>query len=374
MLKKTKVKIPIVDLAQQFKETNKNILKRWQKVLRKGVFISGPNTRAFESSFARFTRSKYSKSVASGTDALRLALTAAGIGKNDEVITPSFTFVASAMVIAQLQAKPVFVDIDEETYNINSQKIEPAITKKTKAILPVHLFGQPANMTDILKIAKTYKLKVIEDSAQAHGATLGGKPAGSLGDIAAFSFYPTKNLGSFSDAGMVTTNNKDYFKHLQKLSNYGFDPRYFSHELGFNSRIDELQAVWLLAYLKHLKTWNTRRRSLAKRYLSLLKDLPIKLPAEKEGFYHVYHIFAILTPNRDKLQKFLSSKGITTLVHYPFPIHVQPAFKYLKTKKLPESEKVAKQILSLPIYPQLSHKNQDYICYCIKDFYQKNGR
>lgn len=365
-------KIPIVNLAKQFKEAEKKILKGWQQVLKNGIFISGPNTNRFEKSFAKFTKAKYAKAVASGTDALRISLTAAGIKKNDEVITPSFTFVASAIAVAQLHAKPVFVDIEAQTYNVDTSLIERAITKKTRAILPVHLFGQGANMPKIVKIAKKYKLKIIEDAAQAHGAKIGKKMVGSFGDLATFSFYPTKNLGSFSDAGMITTNDKDYFKRLQKLSNYGFDPRYFSHELGFNSRIDELQAVWLLAYLKHLRTWNTKRRSLAKRYLSLLKDLPIKLPTEKEGFYHVYHIFAIQTPNRDKLQKFLSSKGVTTLIHYPFPIHLQPAFKYLKTKKLPESERVAKQILSLPIYPQLTSPQQDYICQSIRNFFKKS--
>ena len=365
--------VPIVNIAIQFEEARTKILKGWEKVLTEGIFISGKEKSNFEKAFAKFVGTNFAVTVASGTDALRLSLIASGLREKDEVITPSFTFAASAIAIIQAGAKPVFVDIDPQIYTIDCSKIEGAITKNTKAILPVHLFGQVADMPRITKIANKYKLKVIEDACQAHGAKFKDKNVGTLGNLAAFSFYPTKNLGSFSDAGAITTNNKSYEKRIRRLSNYGFKLKYISEEIGFNSRIDELQAVWLKTFLKFLPKWNRKRQVLARRYLKLLKTLPIQLPQTLQRTQHAYHIFAIRTPKRDKLKRFLENKGVSTLIHYPVPLHLQPAFKEYKTGRLINSEKVAKEILSLPIYPQMTIRQQNYVVETIRDFFKRKA-
>ncbi len=365
------IKIPQANLPLQFKALEKEIFKKWQKILASGHYLRGSEVDVFEKSFAKFCQVKYAHLVASGTDALLLALEIAGVTKGDEVITPSFTFVSSAISIARLGAKPIFVDIDPFTFNIDVQQIEKAITKKTKVILPVHLYGNPCKIEIILKIAKKHKLKVIEDASQAPGALFSQKPVGSFGDLATFSFYPTKNLGSFSDSGAITTNNSVYKKRLSILANYGFKTKYISSILGYNSRIDSLQAAWLSTHLKHIKKWNRKRRYLAKRYLKFLKHLPLVLPKETPDSYHVYHAFTIRTPYRESLKKYLAASRISTAVYYPMPIHRQPAFKDQHNLKLPESEKASREVLSLPIYPQMKLKEQDYVIQAINKFFER---
>ena len=333
--------------------------------------MQGPQIEIFEKKFAQFCGAKYCALVASGTDALYLVLKAIGIKPGDEVITPSFTFVATSVAIVRCGAKPVFVDIDQKSFNIDPEQIEQKISPKTKAILPVDLFGQMADMEKIRTITQKHKLKIIEDACQAHGASTNGKSPASLSDAAAFSFYPTKNLSSFSDSGAVVTNDQTIFQKVKKLANYGYIEKYIAGEIGTNSRSDEFQAVWLQESLKKLPRWNKKRQILAKRYKKLLSDLPIILPEFSPGANHVYHQFVIRTAKRNLLKKFLFKNHIATNIHYPKPIHLQPAFKFLGKPKLINSEKVAREILSLPIYPQLSIKQQNYICDNIKAFFNK---
>lgn len=364
-------KVPFVDLGLQAEEAKVPLLKKWSAVLASGIFLYGQHLKRFEKQFAKFCTTKYAVGLGSGTDALQLSLIACGVSKKDEVITPSNTFASSAISILRLGAVPVFVDINPTTYNIDPEKIEEKITNKTKVIMPVHLYGHPADMKKVLPLAKTHNLKVIEDACQAHGARFNDKSVGSFGDIAAFSFYPTKNLASFSDAGAVVTNRKSYANHVRKLGSYGFGKRYVSEELGFNSRLDELQAVWLSLHLKRLNRRNRKRRALAKRYLKRLAHLPLILPEEEKGAYQVYHQFIIRTPVREALKKFLQKKGITTIIHYPIPIHRQPAFRHLPRVSLPVTEKVSREILSLPIYPQMTAEQLNYVCKSIHEFYQR---
>lgn len=367
------VKVPFVNLTAQTAEIKKEVFEKWDKVISSGEFILGSETLKFEKNFAKFCQTKFAKLVASGTDALYLSLIVSGIKPGDEVITTSFSFISTASSIIRLGAVPVFVDIIPETFNIDPAKIEAKITKKTKAIIPVHLFGQMANMPKILALATKYKLKVIEDAAQAHGAKLNGNAAGSFGDLAAFSFYPTKNLPSFSDCGAVVTNYKEYADHVAILRNHGFTKPYFAQEPGINSRSDELQAVWLQACLKRLPHWNKKRQRLAQRYVEKLSNLPITLPKISQGAEHVFHVFAIRTEKRDDLKKFLARKGMETQIYYPVPIHKQPAFAKLSKVNLPETERVASEILALPIYPQMSFTQQGYVCNTIYEFFKNKN-
>lgn len=362
--------VPFTGNSYQYQEIRKDVNQKWRQIFARGNFFTNKYTTIFEKNFARFCSTRHAQLVASGTDALYLSLLAAGITKGDEVITPSFTFAATALAVIKVGAIPVFIDIDSKTFTLAASQIEDKLTSKTKAILPVHLYGQMADMAPIMRLAKTFKLKVIEDACQAHGALYHNKPAGSLGDLAAFSFYPTKNLGSYSDCGAITTSSEKYAQHLKKLANYGFKTKYISEEFGINSRSDELQAVWLSESLKRLKKWNAKRVQLAKEYLIKLAGLPLTLPFVAQGRTHVFHIFAVRTPKRDQLQKYLAHKGIPSLVHYPVPLHLQPYFKFLPKVKLPHSENAAREVLSLPIYPQMSSPTHDYICSTIRDFFK----
>jgi len=349
--------VPFVDLKRQYDSIKDEVNTKINKVLQNTHFILGENSDAFEKEFANYCGVKYGVGVASGSDALTLNLKALGIGKGDEVITAPNTFIATVDAISRNGAKPVFVDIDPETYNIDVAEIEEKITDKTKAIIPVHLYGQPADMDEIIKIAKKYDLKIIEDACQAHGAEYKGKKVGSLSDVGCFSFYPAKNLGAYGDGGMVVTNNEQIAERIKMLRNYGQSKKYYHDFIGYNSRLDEIQAAVLRVKLRYLDEWNDKRREHAKLYNELLENVSgIETPTEKEFVKHVYHLYVIRCKNRNELQNYLSSKGVSTGIHYPIPVHLQKAYKHLEYKEgdFPITEKYAKEILSLPMFPELT--------------------
>jgi len=367
-----------LDLTAQYKSIKKEIDKAVKRVLDSSVFIGGKEVEEFEKEVARFCGVKYAIGVNSGTDALFLSLKALSVGSGDEVITTPFTFIATAGVIANCGARPVFVDIDPETFNIDHSKIERAITKKTKAILPVHLFGQMADMGEIMKIARKYKLYVVEDAAQAIGAEYEKKKAGTMGDLGCFSFFPSKNLGAYGDGGMIVTNNAKLAEKVRLLKNHGSSPKekYLNLIIGTNSRLDALQAAILSVKLRHLSKWSRERARKADYYSKNLKNVgDVIVPKIDSGRTHIFHQYTIKTKFRDKLQKYLKEKGIPTMVYYPLSLHLQPAFKHLKHKKsdFPETEKTTEKVLSLPIYPELKRKDQDYIIQEIKEFYEKKN-
>jgi len=330
----------------------------------------GEEVEKFEEEFSKYIGVKYGIGVNSGSDALFLALKALGISEGDEVITVSHTFISTVDAIVRNGAKPVFVDIDPDTYCIDVTKIEERITDKTRAILPVHIYGHPADMELIIKIARKYNLFIIEDACQSHGAEYKGKKVGSIGDLGCFSFYPVKNLGGYGDGGMITTNNKTLANRLKMARNYGQSQKYYHNFIGVNSRLDEIQAAILRVKLKHLDKWNERRRELAQLYNKLLKDTDVILPVEKEYAKHVYHLYVIRHKERDKLQKFLMKNGIQTQIHYPIPVHRQKAYNNFldESIKLPVTEKICSEVLSLPIHPWLDFKKIEKINSFIKSY------
>ncbi len=362
--------VKFIDFKQQYTTVKKEVTKGFEKVLEQGNFILGEEAKAFEREFARYCDVEYGIGVNSGTDALYLALAALDIDSGDEVILPTFTFIATALCVSYTGAKPVFVDIEDETYNIDPAKLEAAITDKTKVILPVHLYGQPANMDEIRRIAQKRGIKIVEDACQAHGSTYKGKKAGSLGDVACFSFYPTKSLGACGDAGMIVTNDKTVYEKVQMLRDYGRKGRYEHKIKGYNSRLDTLQAVVLSAKLKHLDKWNKMRQENARHYCEKLKGVKnIVLPVQKKDRTHVFQTFAVRLPNRDQVLEKLKKKGIDALIHYPIPLHLQEAYAELKYKQgdFPVSERVSHEILSLPMYPHMKRKEIDYVCESLKE-------
>ena len=370
----SKKDIPFVDLKTQYQSIKKEINQAIFQIINSGQFIKGEYLAKFEKEFAHFSRTKYCVGVASGTDALHLGLRALRLKANDEVIIPANTFIAAPFMTFLVAGKVIFTDINPRTYNIDTAKIEEKITKKTRVIMPVHLYGQPAQMDEILKIAQKYKLVVIEDACQAHGARYKTKPVGSLGLLAAFSFYPSKNLGAYGDAGCITTNSKIIAERIKKLREYGSLSKYIHPEFGFNSRLDSLQAAILRVKLKYLNYWNKRRRNLAKRYNRKISVwLPfIKCPEEAADCWSVYHLYVIRVPKRNQLLSYLKEKDIHCGIHYPKPTHLQEPYKKIGYKKgdFPITEKYAKEIISLPLYPELTEKKQDIIIQAIKDFYK----
>ncbi len=367
------MKIPLVDLVRQYKNLKVEIDSVVKKTFSNGDFILGENVTEFEKEFARFCGVNYCVGVASGTDALLLSLRALGIGAGDEVIAPSFTFIATVLPTIYLGAKPVLVDINPDTYQIDVRKIEQVITKMTKVIIPVHLFGMPAPMLEIKKIAKKYRLYIVEDACQAHGASINGKKCGSFGDLAAFSFYPSKALGASGDAGAIVTNSKKLGNNIRAMRNVGQFKKYKHDILGYNSRLDTLQAGVLLVKLKKLEEWNAKRKRLFQLYNKLLSGLPIILPPTTEdGFSPNYLIYTIRVKKRDKLLDFLAKSGISCVVYYPIPIHLQKALAHLGYKKgdFPNAERAAREVLSLPLYPELQEIEIRYVCSRIKEFFK----
>lgn len=365
------MKVPFGDLSRQYKKYKEEFDSIISGVFEKGSFILGENLSRFETNFSNYLGAKNAIGVGSATEALFLALKAIDIKNGNEVITVANTAVPTVSAIDFAGAKPVFIDIEESSYNINPKQIENKITLKTKAIIPVHLYGNPCDMDQIMLIAQKYDLKIIEDCAQAHGAECNDKKVGTFGDLSAFSFYPSKNLGANGDAGMVVTNNEDLAVKVRLLRNYGFEDRYKSIIRGFNSRLDEIQAALLDFKLSKLDEWNLRRKQIAEMYNKGLEGLPIILPSTAPENKHVFHLFVIRVKQREKFIKFMSDEGVNTVIHYPIPIHLQPAYKYLNYKKgfLPVTEKVSEEIVSLQIYPDLEDNEVEYVIKSIKKFF-----
>lgn len=354
--------VPMIDLKAQYLPLKEEIKHALKEIVESGRFVLGQNVESLETEIASYHNVSSAVGLASGTDALHLCLSALGIKKGDEVITTPFTFIASAEAIAYVGATPVFVDIDRHTLNIDTEKIEEKITPVTKAIVVVHLFGQPANMTAITGLAGKYNLKIIEDSAQAFGAKYKGTPVGSMGDAGCFSFYPSKNLGAYGDGGMMITNSPELYEKVKLLRNHGTVGPYEHSFLGYNSRLDEIQAAILRIKLKHIDEYNRNRQELAKLYSSLLGSV-VQCPVELPDTTHVYHQYTIRTPKREEVAKVLSDNSIASVVYYPIPLHFQKAFEYLgySPGDFPESEAAAKEVLSLPIYPELEQETIEYI-------------
>lgn len=348
--------IPLVGLFDQYQQIKAEVDRAIEQVINSCYFVGGPEVRAFEEEFAAYCEVGGCVGVGNGTDAIYLALRALGIGKGDEVITVSHTFIATAEGITLTGAKPVFIDIKQDTMLMDPSLIEPAITSQTRAIIPVHLYGQTCEMDTITKIARRHNLKVVEDAAQAHGARWKGKRAGSMGDVAAFSFYPGKNLGAYGDAGGIVSSDEDLIKRLRTIANHGSVLKY-KHEIeGVNSRLDSLQAAVLRIKLRRLDEWNDKRRAHASYYTQAIRNVQLTPVAVHPDAEAVWHLFVVRTNDRELLQKRLAGEGIGTGIHYPTPLHLLPAYRYLGIQEgsLPVTERVAKEIVSLPMYPELT--------------------
>ncbi|MCK4393969.1 DegT/DnrJ/EryC1/StrS family aminotransferase [Candidatus Bipolaricaulota bacterium] len=356
--------IPFVDLKAQYRSIKSEIDDAIQRILDTTAFIGGQAVKDFEGDFSSFCTANQCVGVASGTDALFLALQALDVGEGDEVIVPANSFIATSEVVTAVGAKVVFVDVDEHSYNIDVSKIEDKITARTRAIIPVHLYGQPADMDPINEIAQRHNLKVIEDSAQAHGAEYKGRRTGTLGDVACFSFYPGKNLGAYGDAGAVVTNDKEMADKIRMMANHGRLKKYDHLFEGVNSRLDGIQAAILDVKLKHLEDWTAARRNVAAVYNDLLSNLErIVLPKEEAYAKHVYHLYVIQVAQRDSVREFLKDEGISTGIHYPTPLPLLKAYDYLghKPGDFPVAERLAKEGLSLPMYPELTEEQIAFV-------------
>lgn len=361
--------VPFVDLRSQYRAIEGEIKAAIAEVLEGMELMLGPNVRAFEAEFAAYCRARFAIGVANGTDALQLALRACGVAPGDEVITVSHSFFATAEAIMQVGAVPVYVDIDPTTYTMDPSLLEAAISARTRAILPVHLYGQMADMDAITAVARRHGLAVIEDACQAHGAEDRGRRAGSIGDAAAFSFYMSKNLGAYGDAGAVTTNSRAVADQVRLLRDHGSAHKYEHDEVGLNSRLDEIQAAVLRIKLRRLEGWNEQRAECASHYGELLKELPLELPAVRSGTRHVFHLYVIQTAGRDRLREALADRGIAAGIHYPVPIHLQRAAvgNGRVAGDLRVTEAAAGRILSLPMYAELSLGQQRYVAACLRD-------
>jgi len=370
------MRIPLVDLKAQYLSIKDEIDEAIGRVLNNCSFILGEEVRLFEEEFAAFCGARYAVGVASGTAALHLALRACGVGPGDEVITTPFTFIATTEAISHCGAKPVFVDIDPRTYNIDPSKIEAAITEKTKAIVPVHLYGQPVDMDPILAIAGEHELRVIEDAAQAHGAEYKGRRVGTLGDAACFSFYPAKNLGAYGDAGAVVTNNEQIAETVKLLRNHGRQEKYIHLVEGVGERLDTLQAAILRTKLAHLSEWVRKRREIAQRYSGLLSGLNgLVTPFQHPNVAHAYHLYVIRAKRRDRLGEWLAQEGIATGIHYPLPLHLQPAYGWMRHCEgdFPVAEIAAQEVLSLPMYPELEDSQIEEVVNAIFAFFRRQA-
>ena len=367
--------IPLVDLHKQYAPLKELVLGEIERVLEGMHLFLGENVQGLEREFAAYSGAKHGIGVSDGTAALTIILRALGIGHGDEVITVAHTFFATAEAIVLTGARPVFVDIDPVSYLMNTAQVECRITARTRAILPVHLYGQTVDMEPIWNIARRYGLSVIEDACQAHGAEYQGRRAGSLGDSAAFSFYYSKNLGAFGEGGFISTNDDELVHDARMVRDHGSERRYYHDVIGFNGRLDEIQAAVLRAKLPHLDEYNAQRRAHAERYNQCLVGTPVVTPAECTGNRHVYHLYVIRAPQRDALQEWLKERGIASGVHYPVPCHLQKALASLgyKPGDLPETERAAGEVLSLPLYPELTDAEIDFVTDSIREFYAKRG-
>jgi dTDP-4-amino-4,6-dideoxygalactose transaminase len=362
--------VPFLNLAAQYASLKGELLPAVEQVLVSGHYVLGPNVAALEQEIAAFTGTRFGVGVNSGSDALTLALRALDLGPGDEVITTPFTYIAPAESIYQMGARIVFADIHPRTFNLDPGDVARKITARTRAIIPVHLFGQAAQMDDFLALTAGKGIRVVEDCAQAIGATYEGRPVGGLGIMGCFSFYPTKNLGADGDGGMVVTNDEALAKKLRMLRVHGIERRYFHDLHGYNSRLDEMQAAILRVKLRHLPEWNARRAAIAGRYSAGLAGLPVERPATCELNRHVFHVYAILTDQRDELLKFLADRGISSIIYYPRPLHRQKVYEGLgyRAGDFPVAEGVSERILPLPMYPELTDEQVDYVIATIRQF------
>lgn len=365
--------IPIFDLKRQYRTIESQVKTKLETILKDQAFVLGEEVREFEDKIASFSGVKYAVGLNSGTDALILALDAMGIKAGDEVITTPFTFIATAEAIVRVGAKPIFIDIDPKTYNISPALIEKGITKKTKAILPVHLYGLLADMDPILEIAKNRRLKVLEDCAQAIGSDYKGKKAGSMGDVAAFSFFPSKNLGAFGDGGMVVSNNEEIYKRIKLLRDHGTDRKYHHGIIGYNSRLDNLQAAVLNIKFSYLEKWIEDRIKNAQFFNESLKDCQLFVPYIPEGYRHSFHLYVLRTERAEKIVTYLNKNGVESRTYYPIPLHLQGCLKFLghKIGAFPESEKLSRECFAIPVYPELTGEEKTYIVEKIKHFFKK---
>lgn len=364
--------VPFLNLAAQHATLQKEISRAVENVLTGGHYILGPNVAEFEKEIAAFTETKFGVGVNSGSDALTLALRALEIGPGDEVITSPFTYIAPAESIYQVGAKIVFADIDRRTFCLDPAEVARKISSRTKAIIPIHLFGQAAPLKEIGVLAESRNIAIIEDCAQAIGAKYEGQSVGSFGHLGCFSFYPTKNLGADGDGGMVVTNDEPLAKKLRKLRVHGIERRYYHDLHGFNSRLDEIQAAILRIKLSHLNRWNARRAEIAARYSEALAKLPLQLPVTAPGNTHVFHVYAVLTERRDALQKFLADRGVPVLIYYPLALHLQKVYENLNFERgdFPVAEMISEKILPLPMYPELTDEQVDYVIRVVRQFFQ----
>jgi dTDP-4-amino-4,6-dideoxygalactose transaminase len=363
--------VPFVDLKAQYRAIAADIEEAMRRVVADADFILGSDVELFEREFAHFCEAKYAVGLDSGTSALELALRAYDVGEGDEVITVSHTFIATAAAISYTGARPVLIDIDPDTFNIDVEKIEAAVTPRTKAIVPVHLYGQAADFDPILSIARKHNLVVIEDACQAHGARYKGKRVGALGDAGCFSFYPGKNLGAYGDAGMIVTNSNEIADKIRLLRNYGQPQKYRHVIMGYNRRLDSLQAAVLRAKLGHLDGWNSSRRRAAKLYDEMLKDVDgVRTPYHAEESEHVYHLYVVQHPKRDQLLKYLKDQGVFAGLHYPTPVHLQPCYEHLGKPpgSLPFTEAAASRVISLPMFAEITDEQIEYVCDRVKSF------
>lgn len=355
--------IPICDLKGQYQTLREQMLRAVDEVFTGGHFINGPNVKALESEVAQYLGASHAVAMNSGTDALHLALRALDIGPGDEVITTPFTFVATTEAIGIVGATPVFVDIDPRTYNIDTAQIEAAITPRTRAILPVHLYGCPAEMDEIMTIARKHNLAVVEDCAQSIGATYGERYTGTIGTFGCFSFFPSKNLGAYGDGGMLVTNDEALAARARSLRGHGGRIKYYHEELGVNSRLDEVQAAILRVKLPHLNDWIEKRRAAAGRYTAAIAGLGLQVPVEPEDARHVYHQYTLRVAERDRVQADMKAAGVESMIYYPVPLHLQKVHAHLGVRKgaFPESERAAGEVLSIPMYPEITAEIQQRV-------------
>jgi dTDP-4-amino-4,6-dideoxygalactose transaminase len=360
--------IPFLNFQPMHEQIRSEMQNAFLEVYDSNWYIMGEKLKSFETNYASYNKTKHCVGVSNGLDALILSLEALGIGNDDEVIVPSNTYIATVLAVTAVGATPVFVEPRIETYNINPELIEEKITKQTKAIMPVHLYGQSCEMDQIMAIAEAYNLYVVEDNAQAHGSSYNGRLTGSFGHANGVSFYPGKNLGALGDAGAVTTNSEDIANQIKILRNYGSEKKYHNKRIGLNRRLDELQAAFLSVKLEYLDAWTQQRKEIAKQYNVLLRDTNLILPETALNADHVYHLYVIRTKKRDELEKHLNANGIGTLIHYPLPPHLQQAYKYLGYKEgdFPIAEELAKTMISLPLWVGLKKEDQSHINDIIK--------
>ena len=364
--------IPYFDLPAQIRAIRKELDQALARTLDNCSFCLGPDVAQFEKEFAEYCGARYCVGFNSGTSALHVAMLSLGVGPGDEVLTTPFTFVATSWAISYVGAKPVFVDIDDTTFNINPAWLDKAVSPRTKAVLPVHLYGQPFDVDAVLNVCRKHKLPMVEDACQSHGAKYRGKTIGTFGEISCYSFYPGKNLGACGEGGALVTNNPDLAARAKSLREHGSTKRYFHDEIGFNYRMEGFQGAVLGVKLKHLPNWTAERRRVARRYSECLKDTPLQLPREADLAESVWHLYVVRHPRRDELKKFLEEQGVGCAIHYPIPLHLQKAYAHLghRAGDFPVAEKAARECLSLPIYPELTDAQIGRVVEAIKGFFK----